>query len=56
MCRGAALPYDTLFLGREKNGMKSNLLAQRNKYQREQRNHGLKYESDCVSIGIGIEI
>jgi hypothetical protein len=21
----------------------------------EQRNHGLKYESDCVSIGIGIE-
>jgi hypothetical protein len=22
----------------------------------EQRNHGLKYESDCVRIGIGIEI
>jgi hypothetical protein len=22
----------------------------------EQRNHGLKYESDCVSIGIGIKI
>jgi hypothetical protein len=23
---------------------------------REQRNHGLKYESDCVHIGIGIKI
>jgi hypothetical protein len=22
----------------------------------EQRNHGLKYESDCVSIGIGMKI
>ncbi len=25
-------------------------------YNREQRNHGLKYESDCVHIGIGIKI
>ncbi len=26
------------------------------KLSREQRNHGLKYESDCVRIGIGIKI
>jgi hypothetical protein len=33
VCRGVALPYDTLFLGREKSGMNSNLLVQRIKYQ-----------------------
>jgi hypothetical protein len=32
-CRGVALPYNTLILGGEKSGMKSNLLVQRNKHQ-----------------------
>jgi hypothetical protein len=31
VCRGVALQYDTLFLGKEKSGMKSNPLVQRNK-------------------------
>jgi hypothetical protein len=33
VCRGVALPYDTLFLGGEKSGMKSNPLVKRHTYQ-----------------------
>jgi hypothetical protein len=33
VCRGVVLPYNNLFLGGEKNGMKSNPLVLRNKYQ-----------------------